>query len=84
MTDTSLILIGCGWLLVWGVLFAVCYWKGEISFDTTSMRLVLAMVAWIGIAPILFGMAAQAQALVAVIDLVVCIGLGVAVWLAKD
>jgi len=62
MTDTSLIFLGCGWLLVWGVVLAIGYWKGKICFDTSSMRLVLAMVAWIGIAPILFGMVTQAQA----------------------
>ena len=60
MSDTIFIFLGCGWLLVYGVVFAIAYWKGEICFDTTSMRLVLAIVAWIGIAPILFGVATQA------------------------
>jgi hypothetical protein len=84
MTDTILIFLGCGWLIVFGVVFAIGYGKGQIRFDTTSMRLVLALVLWIGIAPILFGIATRAEALIFIIDLVVSVGLVVALCLTND
>ncbi len=84
LTDTCLIILGSGWLLLWGIVFVVSYLKDKTLFDTTSMRLVLVIVAWIGASPILAGITCPEKLLVAVIDLVVFTGLVIALWLVRD
>jgi ABC-type nitrate/sulfonate/bicarbonate transport system permease component len=84
MSDSALILLGCAWLVVWGLLFGYSKVTGQVRFDNVSMRLVLATVAWIGIAPILFGIAGDAKTLIAVFDFVVFTGLVAALLLMRE
>jgi hypothetical protein len=86
MNDSTLIMLGSAWLVLWGLLFGYLKTTGQVRFDNRSMRLVLAIVAWIGIAPIFFGIAdgATTLMLIAMLDFAVSTCLVAALLLARE